>query len=732
MGGVFSGGPSEAPVRHQRLINEDIEDEDDDEVKMRGGAQKSDVGGATAGAATGTAAGLSTGATAGMILLSIVLGVFAVIGFIGAVMLWSQWSALMDLEGECNVNAVDKYTITRQFPDVTNPGWPTWSRDRQSSRYNPHISADTSQIMSIRGACAGGLNSFNVSTDVGISTTNTISYELGLIFSVTWGYQNGTGSLVLAYDPNCTIVWQHLASDYASQTGVGGNDGNVGVTNPYTTVRTSPTIVTNRTGGINLIFGDLGTTKLYNNSWCTNNVTTCGARVYLVEALTGTLLARTLVTEGADAYNNYNRQSDIITSSPQINADSAYFGMSSSQSGDVVRTGIINFYGRYFEIDINNLAILNIVRTTSDAQIAAGNFGSSVWDSSPPIDIKGKQIFFGTSNNYNYSESVIACLLAGHSRLYCAEDGINDDSFMAVSTVNFERKWINSPLGVDAWQTACVLPYPLNVTCPQEHGPDYDFGTGCTVVENECGQRYVVCLEKSGVLWSWEVDTGALKWRRYVGPGSYLVPNWGPSYDGENIYISIGNKNNVNFLMKDGTLRCDGFWAAVNAFTGKLAWTTAVPCSRSSADCIALNNGTIAADPFLLDTIPLADLLYLDRYPIKEGPALTCYGDPADDFRNDVLAGAASASGGIITTHNFMFAGDYTGHMNIFDKRNGHIIKKLTRCDQGIIYGSASIGIIQSTGQQILTYGCGYGRVDFGFPLAAKGNQIMTFTIPSN
>lgn len=682
--------------------------------------------GASSGAAAGAGTGTATSAVLGSMLL--VAFVLSIVAFVGAAMLWSQWSKINSLETECNAFKVNEFSNTRQFPDVTDLGWNTWSRDRRSSRYNPHINAGDSQLVRIRGACTGGLTGFNVSTEVGISTTISISNELGLMFGVSWGDQDGTNGRIFAFDSDCNFVWDKTISDLAAETGVGGTDGDVGVTNPFAASRTTPTIVTNRTGGINLIFADLGTTALYNNSFCTNNVSTlCGARVYSVEATTGQLLWRTLVREPSPI-SGYNHQSDIITSSPAISGNAAYFGMSSTQSGDVIRTGILNFYGRYFSIDINNGDILNIARTTSDTQIDAGNYGASVWDSSPPIDIAGQRVFFGTSNNYNYSASVLACLQAGHSRKYCMVDGIVDDSMIGVSTVNFQRQWIQSPFGVDAWQTACVAPSPFNATCPQLHGPDYDFGTGCNVIENECGQRFVVCLQKSGILYSFDADTGTIEWQTYIGPGSFLINCWGTAFDGQNIYLSIGNHNNLNYLLKDGTLRCDSFWAAVNAWTGQIVWTTAVPCSRSSAECLALNgNVAITPDPFLDGIIEPQFLNYSDRYPVKMAPAANCYA--GDDIRNNATEGAATATGGVIVTDHFMFAGDYTGHMNVLDKGTGHIIKVLDRCEQGIVYGSASIGIMPN-GEQILTWGCGYGRVSLGFPLSAAGNQIKVMTIP--
>ena len=658
-----------------------------------------------------------------------------IIGTIGAAMLWSKWSQIDNLPYECSAKEANSFNLKKRFPDTVRSDWGSWSRDINSVRYNPHVKVSSNSLKSARGSCANRIATVNNSGTVGVSTTITQNYELNMVFFCNWGnYSNMMATCYgLNMSDNCAVVWSRTVQSWGVETDISGNDAD-GVDNPYALVRTSMVVVQNRTGGINLVFGDLGTSELYNSSTCTSldNASTpvCGARVYSAEASTGKLLWRTLVIE-PQPYNDYNRQSDLITSSPKVVGNSAFFGMSSSQSGDLSTTGIIDFYGRYFEIDINDGAILNIARTTSDAQLDAGNFGTSIWGSDPPVDLVSQRVIFGTSNNYNYSQAVLDCLLAGHDRLYCLEEGIINDSVFAVSTVDFGRQWINSPYGVDAWNTACIGVGDPSY-CPDDHGPDYDFGIGCIVIENECGQRYAVCLQKSGIIYSYEIDTGKLKWKTYAGPGGYLVPSWGLSFDGQDVFFSIVNHNYRSYLTMDGTLRCDGMWVSVNAWTGKVNWVEPVPCSRSSDDCALLNGLTVEPDPYLVGYFPNSTLSFADRSStIKYASQATCYGDASADFRNDPTAGSAAANGGTIVTDKYMFAGAYTGYMYAFEKKNGHIAKTFERCDTGIIYGSASIALL-SNGEQILAWGCGYGRVTFGFPAEAGSNEVKFVTLPSD
>lgn len=636
----------------------------------------------------------------GMTLAGLIIFGALVLGVIGFGMVASQWDGIKTIN-QCNTEKVDTSILTERVYDTQRTDWPSWSKTLQSTRYNPHVN-DKGKLKNWKSICAAGTEAYLVlNANAGVSSTATTDYELNMLFVPTWGYKNGTGARLYGIDAsNCVVVWSVLVSDIAQQTVTVGNDP-TGVVNPTATVRTSLTVYQNRTGGTNLIFGDLGTSRYLNLSVC-QNVTTCGARIYSIEAATGQLLWRSLVS--GDAVAGYVRQSDAITSSPTIVGDSAIFGVSSYQSADVAFTGELNFFGRYFSIDGNDGNILWIETTNSVDRIIEGNYGSAVWGSSPPYDYNTGQIFFGTGNLYNYSSSVAACLAAGNTRKQCLQPGIINDSVFGVKIwfgASILRPWTYSPIGADAWNVAC-RGIGNTANCPANSGPDYDFGTGGIIIQNECGQRFLIMLNKGGFLVSIDVDTGDISWIRYLGGGSYLVPSWGNSFDGENIYLPIGNSEKRSYLTLDGTLRCDSFWTAINAWTGEIKWLQPTPCSRASSEC---PSQTPYYDTNLTGVVPEEQLTFADRPPQKAGAALSCYGSVSDDYRNDPAL-ASTNSGGVITTKNYLYGGAWSGYMHAFHKDSGSIAYTFPRCSSGIIYGSPSISVLQDV--QLLTWGCGY------------------------
>ena len=642
------------------------------------------------------------------------------LGIAGFAQVNNQWSYIT--QHQCRPQQPDLYMLTNRIQDSKRSDWPSWSKTLQSSRYNPHVNVN--HVYNWQYICGAGTQANLVlSTNLGVSATPTTDYDLNMIFVPTYGYSNETGARLYAIDAStCNIVWSVLMSDLANQTGVPGNDP-AGVSNPNTVVRTSLNVFQNRTGGTNLIFGDQGTAEYYNYSSCVN-VSYCGARVYAVEASTGKLLWRTLVVEPTPTTANYTRQSDIITGSPTVIDDTAVFGVSSTQSSDVAFTGHLDFYGRYFAVDVNSGTILWIHTANSAQQITNGNYGCSIWGSSPPYDYQSQQLFLGTGNLFNYSSSVAACLAAGNTRQYCMEDGINDDSVFGIRMNNDgQRSWIYSPMGVDAWNLACQN-FGNASFCPSHYGPDYDFGTGGVIIQNQCGQRFLIMFEKSGTLFSFDVDTGNIKWVRYVGPGSSLIPTWGLSFDGQNIYLSMGNFQKQSYIDLYGTLRCDAFWAAVDAWSGKMKWITPAPCSRASADC---PSQVPFFDTNLTAFVPLEQLLYADRPQQNAGgAALPCYGSVTVDPRNNASV-ASTNSGGVITTNSYMFAGAWSGYMHAFNKQSGQIVYTFPRCPTGVIYGSASVSGLQT--KQVLAWGCGYHtHVDLGFQ---PDNSMMIVNLPN-
>ena len=71
--------------------------------------------------------------------------------------------------------------------------------------------------------------------------------------------------------------------------------------------------------------------------------------------------------------------------------------------------------------------------------------------------------------------------------------------------------------------------------CPAPPRPDYDLsGSGANLLKD-----VVVFGQKSGFLWAFNPDDGALEWSTAVGPGGIFGGvEWGTATDGNRIYVA--------------------------------------------------------------------------------------------------------------------------------------------------------------------------------------------------
>jgi polyvinyl alcohol dehydrogenase (cytochrome) len=150
-----------------------------------------------------------------------------------------------------------------------------------------------------------------------------------------------------------------------------------------------------------------------------------------------------------------------------------------------------------------------------------GPSGAPIWNS-PAIDIKRNQMFIGTGENYSSPAS-------GES-----------DAIIAFDLTTGEMNWVFQATAGDAWNTACGAENPTN--CPVEDGPDYDFGAGVLLAQDEHGRDYVVGGQKSGVVHALEPETGELLWQTKVGRGGiHAGVYFGMAAEGGRLYVPISD-----------------------------------------------------------------------------------------------------------------------------------------------------------------------------------------------
>jgi polyvinyl alcohol dehydrogenase (cytochrome) len=176
------------------------------------------------------------------------------------------------------------------------------------------------------------------------------------------------------------------------------------------------------------------------------------------------------------------------------------------------------------------------------------------------------------------------------------------DAFVSLDLNTGAVKWATSVIPFDAWNVACFFQGP---NCPENAGPDYDFGQGpalFTVSSNGKKRELIGAGQKSGIYWALNPDNGAIVWNTQVGPGSTLGGlQWGSAVDEKRIYTAVSNFYYIPHAMTkgpgNGTTVYGGFWAALDAATGEIIWENAgsnPPATGGFPGAIAFNTGMVS------------------------------------------------------------------------------------------------------------------------------------------
>ena len=113
--------------------------------------------------------------------------------------------------------------------------------------------------------------------------------------------------------------------------------------------------------------------------------------------------------------------------------------------------------------------------------------GAPVW-TSPAVDLRRNLAYFGTGENYS-----------------SPADG-NSDAIIAIDLTTGERAWRFQSTEGDAWNVACMM--AENPNCPEEDGPDVDYGASMVLVEGEQG-AVLAAGQKSGMVFGLDPDARA-------------------------------------------------------------------------------------------------------------------------------------------------------------------------------------------------------------------------------
>lgn len=245
--------------------------------------------------------------------------------------------------------------------------------------------------------------------------------------------------------------------------------------------------------------------------------------------------------------------------------------------------------------------------------VPPGYHGGAIWSSTPAVDRAHGLVYMTTGNNYMVPDSVQACVRGGGTPRSCMSPDNHFNSIVALDMATGAIRWSARGMPYDAWNVGCGLGVPgfvlpPNDNCPDPQGPDWDFAQGAMLFGSASGPgnqggNLVGAGQKSGMFWTFNAKTGAPVWSRQVAPpGVTGGLQWGSATDGQRIFVAASNSGPstnggglgaMDWVLKDGTVTRSGGWAALDARSGAVLWTTADPNGSRAEAAVAGANGVI-------------------------------------------------------------------------------------------------------------------------------------------
>jgi polyvinyl alcohol dehydrogenase (cytochrome) len=279
------------------------------------------------------------------------------------------------------------------------------------------------------------------------------------------------------------------------------------------------------------------------------------ANAYAVNMSTGALIWKTRLD---------THQAARITGAPALYSGVLYVPVSSSEEAVGSRGGYqcCTFRGSVVALDAKTgreiwktYTIAEEPRPTKKNAMGTqllGPSGAPVW-SAPTIDAKRQALYVATGNSYSNPPADTS------------------DAVIALDLKTGTKLWHQQATPNDSYVVGC---YGDRINCPDDNGPDHDFGQSPVLVTLADGRRLLVIGQKSGVVHAMDPDQqGKILWQTRVGKGGPLGGiMWGSAADRDHVYVA---NSDVRFA-PGGVLHLDpnagGGLFSLELAGGKIAW----------------------------------------------------------------------------------------------------------------------------------------------------------------
>ena len=333
----------------------------------------------------------------------------------------------------------------------------------------------------------------------------------------------------------------------------------------------------------------------------------------------------------------------IVTGTPLYHAGRVYAPVSSYELAVAMDAmyECCTFRGSLVALDAADGALLWRRHTIAEAPAVTGRHyvvvkewgpsGTPIW-SAPAIDPATGLLYVGTGENYTAPATSAS------------------DAIMAVRSEDGEIVWTEQFTANDVFNMSCLIPDHPN--CPEEAGPDYDFGAPPILAHTPGGERILLAGQKSGGVYAMKPDSGERLWARHLGRGGWLGGvHWGMAVNETLglLYVPISDRP-VGPAASDKPM--PGLHALELA-TGTVRWSAINPDRCAAREgCDAGISAAIVATSDLVFTGSLDGLV--SAYDARTGEVLWSY----DTWRKFDGVNGETAVGAAIDVHGPMVAGD--------------------------------------------------------------------------
>ncbi len=191
-----------------------------------------------------------------------------------------------------------------------------------------------------------------------------------------------------------------------------------------------------------------------------------------------------------------------------------------------------------------------------------GPSGAGVW-AAPTVDAKRGVLYIATGDSYSSPASPLS------------------DAIVAVEIGTGKVVWSKQVTPNDAYNSSCGTD---KQNCPDEDGPDYDFGSSAILTEMPGGRDVLLAGQKSGMVYAFDPDKkGEILWQTRI---ANRAPNaatsvgvlWGMASDGQKVYAATASSGRKKPTDPRDTRRyildpkAGGGLTALNIADGAKAW----------------------------------------------------------------------------------------------------------------------------------------------------------------